>query len=90
MIYPREELHGEINKGENGYAGRNFTCCLIFIKYGYLLQAYRKAAHQIEALLEQMTLEEKVSLCHANSKFSVAPIGRLAINELTMSDGPPC
>ena len=26
--------------GENGYAGRNFTCCLIFIKYGYLLQAY--------------------------------------------------
>lgn len=43
--------------------------------------------NQIEALLEQMTLEEKVSLCHANSKFSIAPIERLAINELTMSDG---
>lgn len=55
MIYPREELHGEINKSENGYAGRNFTCCLIFIKYGYLLQAYRKAAHQI-VVLHQTTM----------------------------------
>lgn len=43
---------------------------------------------RLEALLSEMTLEEKVTLCHAWSKFSVAPIERLGIPELMMSDGP--
>ena len=43
---------------------------------------------EIEALLEQMTLEEKVSLCHANSKFATGSVERLGIGELSMSDGP--
>ncbi len=43
---------------------------------------------QIESLLKRMTLEEKISLCHAGSKFSVSGIARLGIPELTMSDGP--
>ncbi len=42
----------------------------------------------IEGLLSQMTLEEKVSLCHAATKFTVAAIERLNIPTLTMSDGP--
>ncbi len=43
---------------------------------------------QIEALLAEMTVREKISLCHANSKFTVAGIPRLGIEELTTSDGP--
>lgn len=42
----------------------------------------------IEALLRQMTLDEKVHLCHAATKFSVAGIERLGIPKLAMSDGP--
>ncbi len=43
---------------------------------------------RVEELLAQLTTEEKVSLCHANSKFTIAPVERLGIEELTMSDGP--
>lgn len=42
----------------------------------------------ISRLLAQMTLEEKVSLCHGNSKFATAAVERLGIGELVMSDGP--
>ena len=44
--------------------------------------------HKIEALLGELTLEEKVSLCHAASKFGIAAVERLGIDELIMSDGP--
>ncbi len=44
--------------------------------------------NKIEELIGTMTLEEKVSLCHANSKFTVAGVERLGISELSMSDGP--
>ena len=43
---------------------------------------------RIEKLLSEMTIKEKISLCHANSKFTVAGIPRLGIEELTTSDGP--
>lgn len=44
--------------------------------------------NKIEELINEMTLEEKVSLCHANSKFTIASVDRLGIDELVMSDGP--
>lgn len=43
---------------------------------------------KIEEMLGKMTLEEKVSLCHANSNFTVAAIERFGIDELFMSDAP--
>jgi beta-glucosidase len=43
---------------------------------------------RIESLLSQMTLEEKISLVHAKSTFSVAGVPRLGIPELWMDDGP--
>ncbi|PSL29082.1 glycoside hydrolase family 3 C-terminal domain-containing protein [Chitinophaga ginsengisoli] len=42
----------------------------------------------IRSLVSQMTLEEKVSLLHANSKFYVPGIKRLGIPEWALSDGP--
>lgn len=43
---------------------------------------------EVERLLSQLTLEEKVSLTHANTKFSIPSIERLGIHEMWMSDGP--
>ncbi len=43
---------------------------------------------RIDELLGKLTLEEKVSLCHGNSKFFVEAVERLGIGELALSDGP--
>ncbi|MDA3821091.1 MAG: glycosyl hydrolase, partial [Bacteroidales bacterium] len=43
---------------------------------------------RVKDALSRMTLEEKVSLCHAQSKFSTSGVPSLGIPEVWMSDGP--
>ena len=43
---------------------------------------------RVEDALSRMTMEEKVALCHAQSKFSIPGVPRLGIPEVWMSDGP--
>ena len=42
----------------------------------------------VENIISQLTIVEKVAMCHAQSKFSSPGIPRLGIPELWMSDGP--
>ncbi len=43
---------------------------------------------QIQSLIKKMTIQEKVGLLHANSKFYVSGVKRLGIPEWALSDGP--
>jgi len=43
---------------------------------------------RIENVLSLMTLEEKVNMCHAQSKFCSKGVPRLGIPEIWMTDGP--
>ena len=43
---------------------------------------------KINALIKQMTLEEKVNMIHASSSFTSGGVKRLGIPELVSSDGP--
>ncbi|WP_298531679.1 glycoside hydrolase family 3 protein [uncultured Algibacter sp.] len=43
---------------------------------------------KIDSILSQLTLKEKVDLCHAQSKFSTKGVSRLGIPEIWMADGP--
>lgn len=71
----------------------------IFLAIGFVLVAGATDAQvhlggdtaveaKIRALISQMTLQEKVSLLHGNSKFYVSGIKRLGIPEWALSDGP--
>lgn len=49
---------------------------------------YHAVESRIDALIVQMTLEEKVSLLSGANRFSTAAIPRLGIPSLRMADGP--
>jgi len=52
------------------------------------LDPAKSVEERVENALSLMTTEEKVALCHAQSKFSSKGVARLGIPEIWMSDGP--
>src|SRR5688572_12657255 len=52
------------------------------------LDVTRPVEERVENALSLMTTEEKVALCHAQSKFSSKGVARLGISEVWTSDGP--
>ncbi|MDB6018177.1 MAG: beta-glucosidase-like glycosyl hydrolase [Pedosphaera sp.] len=54
----------------------------------FYLDGKQPIEKRVDDLLSRLTLEEKVSLDHANSSLSTAGVPRLGIPELKMDDGP--
>ena len=52
------------------------------------LDVHQSIEKRIENAISLMTLEEKVAMCHAQSKFSSKGVHRLGIPEIWMTDGP--
>ncbi|WRP17544.1 glycoside hydrolase family 3 C-terminal domain-containing protein [Carboxydochorda subterranea] len=44
--------------------------------------------HDIEALVRQMSLEEKAALCSGATPWTTKPLARLGVDSITVSDGP--
>ena len=55
----------------------NQKCCLDF-----------NIENKVDSIIKLLTLEEKISLLHANSLFSSSGVERLGIPELRYTDGP--
>ncbi|MDP4209329.1 MAG: glycoside hydrolase family 3 C-terminal domain-containing protein [Bacteroidota bacterium] len=52
------------------------------------LDETKSIEQRVDDALSRMTMEEKVAMCHAQSKFSSKGVPRLGIPEVWMSDGP--
>lgn len=71
---------------------KRLTLLLSLILCTSVLRAQSPATTNIEKkideIISQLSLREKVDMCHAQSKFSSKGVERLGIPEIWMSDGP--
>lgn len=67
-----------------------FICSLVLISGSNNMIAQKNiyVESKIDSVISLLTLEEKVAMCHAQSKFSTPGVSRLGIPEVWMSDGP--
>ncbi len=63
---------------------------LLITKDAFLIaqKSDQSIEEKIESIIQKLTLDEKVKMCHAQSKFSTPGVERLGIPEIWMSDGP--
>lgn len=66
-------------------AGTLFFCCSAYL---HSQEIKPGTEERISEIIEKLSLEEKVRMCHAQSKFSTPGVERLGIPGLWMSDGP--
>src|ERR1700733_1372543 len=65
-------------------------CCLIATSTVAAPTHRQEAAidEKVESLLKQMTLQEKVDMCHGGAGFGTKAVPRLGIHTWEMTDGP--
>lgn len=68
--------------------GLSLTALPVFAQTPVYLDDGKPIEERVEDALSRMTVEEKVSMTHAQSKFSSPGVARLGIPEFWMTDGP--
>lgn len=68
--------------------GLSLTALPVFAQTPVYLDDSKPIEVRVEDALSRMTVEEKVSMTHAQSKFSSPGVARLGIPEFWMTDGP--
>ena len=61
---------------------------IIYFNISVVFTSLAQGTDTIENIIKKLSIEEKIAMCHAQSKFSSSGVPRLGIPELWMSDGP--
>ena len=74
-----------------GFNKSNFYCLkknsIKLLLFGFFSLSAQDT-NSIENIISKLSIEEKIAMCHAQSKFSSSGVPRLGIPQLWMSDGP--